>query len=128
MDKTFEIMEILPEGKNNAISAEALTRMLQLRSKRELQKRIERERKAGALILSSTTGGYYTSHNRAEVAEFVRTLESRAKRVTLEASVPETSQVAAIFRSKRSMRREKLFSCPSAELSTGRMQYSQMPL
>ena len=83
MDKTFEIMEILPEGKNNAISAEALTRMLQLRSKRELQKRIERERKAGALILSSTTGGYYTSHNRAEVQEFCRTLESRAKNTFL---------------------------------------------
>lgn len=83
MDKTFEIMEILPEGKNNAISAEALTRILQLRSKRELQKRIERERKAGALILSSTTGGYYTSHNPAEVAEFVRTLESRAKHTFL---------------------------------------------
>ena len=83
MDKTFEIMDILPEGKNNAISAEALTRMLQLRSKRELQKRIERERKAGALIRSSATGGYYTSHNRAEVAEFVRTLESRAKHTFL---------------------------------------------
>ena len=83
MDKTFEIMDILPEGKNNAISAEALTRILQLRSKRELQKRIERERKAGALILSSTTGGYYTSHNRAEIQEFVRTLESRAKHTFL---------------------------------------------
>lgn len=83
MDKTFEIMDILPEGKNNAISAEALTKMLQLRSKRELQKRIERERKAGALILSSTTGGYYTSHNRAEVQEFVKTLESRAKHTFL---------------------------------------------
>ena len=83
MDKTFEIMDILPEGKNNAISAEALTKMLQLRSKRELQKRIERERKAGALILSSTTGGYYTSHNRAEVQAFCRTLESRAKHTFL---------------------------------------------
>lgn len=83
MDKTFEIMDILPEGKNNAISAEALTQMLQLRSKRELQKRIERERKAGALILSSTAGGYYTSHNRAEVQEFCRTLESRARHTFL---------------------------------------------
>lgn len=48
-----------------------------------IQPRIERERKAGALILSSTMGGYYTSHNRAEVAEFVRTLESRAKHTFL---------------------------------------------
>ena len=82
MEKTFEIMDMLPEGKNNAISAETLTRMLQLRSKRELQKRIERERKAGALILSSTSGGYYTSRNRAEVQEFVRTLEARARQIS----------------------------------------------
>ena len=83
MDKIFKIVDILPEGKNNAISAEALTRMLQLRSKRELQKRIERERKAGALILSSSAGGYYTSHNREEVQEFCKTLESRAKHTFL---------------------------------------------
>lgn len=83
MDKTFEIVDILPEGKNNAISAETLTKMLQLPSKRELQKRIERERKAGALILSSSKGGYYTSHNRKEVQEFCKTLESRAKHTFL---------------------------------------------
>ena len=83
MDKTFEILELLPEGKSNAVSAETLTRILHLRNKRELQKRIEQERKAGALILSSTTGGYYTSHNRAEVQEFCRTLESRARHTFL---------------------------------------------
>lgn len=79
MDDKFTILELLPEGKENAISSEALTRLLHLRSKRELQRLIEQERKAGALILSSYMGGYYTSHDRAEVAEFVRTLENRAK-------------------------------------------------
>ena len=74
---------MLPEGKKNAVSSDALTRILHLKSKRELQQRIAKERKAGALILSSTTGGYYTSHNRAEVAEFVRTLETRAKHTFL---------------------------------------------
>lgn len=79
MDKTFEIMSMLPMGKENAISSAELTRVLRLKNKRELQLRIARERAAGALILSSTTGGYYTSCNRDEVLEFIRTLENRAK-------------------------------------------------
>ena len=83
MGYNFEIMALLPEGKENAISSELLVTMLQLKSKRELQQRIAKERNAGALILSSSTGGYYTSRDRAEVAEFVRTLESRAKHTFL---------------------------------------------
>lgn len=83
MDSTFEIMGLLPEGKRNAISSDALTRLLHLNSKRELQQRIAKERKAGALILSSSTGGYYTSTDPAEVAAFVRTLENRAKQTFL---------------------------------------------
>ena len=76
-------MDILPEGKSNAISADALTALLQLRSKRELQRHIERERKAGALILSSSTGGYYTSHDPLEIQAFCKTLENRAKHTFL---------------------------------------------
>ena len=78
MENEFEIMAMLPEGKKNAVSSDALTRILHLKSKRELQQRIAKERKAGALILSSSTGGYYTSKDPAEVAAFVRTLENRA--------------------------------------------------
>ena len=79
MKNEFEIMAMLPEGKKNAVSSEVLTRILHLKSKRELQQRIAKERKAGALILSSSTGGYYTSKDPAEVAAFIRTLENRAK-------------------------------------------------
>ena len=66
MENEFEIMAMLPEGKKNAVSSEVLTRILHLKSKRELQQRIAKERKAGALILSSSTGGYYTSKDPAE--------------------------------------------------------------
>ena len=83
MENEFEIMAILPEGKKNAVSSDALTGILHLKSKRELQQRIAKERKAGALILSSSTGGYYTSKDPAEVAAFVRTLENRAKQTFL---------------------------------------------
>ena len=83
MENEFEIMAMLPEGKKNAVSSDALTRILHLKSKRELQQRIAKERKAGALILSSSTGGYYTSKDPAEVAAFVHTLENWAKQTFL---------------------------------------------
>ncbi len=79
MNDKFCIIDILPEGKQNAMSSDALVRLLDLRSKRELQQLIAKERYEGALILSSSTGGYYTSQNRDEVAEFVRTLDNRAR-------------------------------------------------
>lgn len=74
-----KIEEILPEGKENAISAEALCKLIGIPDKRTLQKMIAKERQEGALILSHHSGGYYTSNDRAEVAEFARTLENRAK-------------------------------------------------
>lgn len=74
-----KIEEILPEGKENAISAEMLCRLIGIHDKRTLQKMIANERKEGALILSHHSGGYYTSSDRAEVAEFARTMENRAK-------------------------------------------------
>lgn len=77
--KKFNIVELLPEGKENAVSAEKLCQISGIPDKRTLQKVIAREREAGALILSHYSGGYYTSKNRAEVAEFAHTLESRAK-------------------------------------------------
>ena len=78
-NKVYPIMQQLPVGKENAISSEALAELLHYTSKRELQAHIAKERKAGAVILSTTTGGYYQSNNRDEIAEFVRTLEKRAK-------------------------------------------------
>lgn len=79
MKVVFEIMSILPEGKQNAISSEALMNRLQIRTKRDLQKRIAKERREGALILSNSTGGYYTSNDKADVAAFIRTLDNRAR-------------------------------------------------
>lgn len=45
------VADILPEGKENAMSAEALCSRLGLETVRELQKEIARERAAGAVIL-----------------------------------------------------------------------------
>lgn len=73
------ISSLLPVGKENAISTADLVMYTGCSSARELQQYIARERKAGAVICSSTTGGYYLPADREELAEFYRTLESRAR-------------------------------------------------
>lgn len=73
------IIELLPVGKENAIPADTLCILAGIRDKRTLQKIIAKERSKGALILSHHSGGYYTSNDHAEIAEFAQTLENRAK-------------------------------------------------
>lgn len=82
-DKTlpFMVMEALHIGKENAISAQDLCDCLKFNSIRDLQHEIARERKAGAVILSTCQdgGGYFLPGNDREVKQFIKTLENRAK-------------------------------------------------
>lgn len=75
------VADILPEGKENAVSAEALCNRLGIETVRELQKEIARERAAGAVILSTCQedGGYFLPGNVREVKEFIKTLENRGR-------------------------------------------------
>lgn len=77
----FAIASILPVGKRNAISTEELVKRVGCKSARELQQYIAAERKAGAVICSSTTGGYFLPANHRETAEFCKALENRAKNI-----------------------------------------------
>lgn len=77
----FAIFEMLPEGCENAISRRNLMTVLGM-SDRSLRLAIAAERRAGALILSSTAvdgGGYYRPANAEEIARFVASMERRAK-------------------------------------------------
>lgn len=75
----FPIASLLPVVKENAISTEDLVNITGCSSARELQQYIARERKAGAVICSSTTGGYFLPADHEEIAEFCKALENRAK-------------------------------------------------
>lgn len=76
------IYEFLKTGEENALSPEYLKSSLGFSSVRALQKQVERERREGKVILSSTTppGGYYLPNNAAEVRRFIKTLENRGKK------------------------------------------------
>ena len=76
----FLVRDSLRYGKAAAIASKPLAEALGFRSVRELQKQIERERSAGAVILSDPCGGaYYLSDDPAELLRFTRTLEARAR-------------------------------------------------
>lgn len=75
------VEELLNKGKANAITTEELMRACNLEHRRDLTIQIARERAAGALICSTTSGqgGYYLPESREEVAEFINSMSNRAK-------------------------------------------------
>lgn len=76
----FRVRDSLRYGKENAIPSKALAEALGFRSVRELQKAVEAERAAGAVILCDSQGaGYYLSEDPAELQRFTRTLNARAR-------------------------------------------------
>ena len=76
----MKVYDVLPYGLENAVPTKELVRILGLQNDRELRKQIERERAAGAVILSDChRGGYYLSNDPEELRRFTRTLQSRAR-------------------------------------------------
>ena len=76
----MKVHDSLRYGKENAIPSKTLAEALGFRSVRDLQKAVEKERAAGAVILSDThSGGYYLSNDPAELRRFTRTLNARAR-------------------------------------------------
>lgn len=74
----FPIMNLLPVGKENAISTADLVRLMGCKSARDLQERIAYERNHGAVICSGSGRGYWKPKDRQEIQEFVRTMDARA--------------------------------------------------
>ena len=73
------IEELLNKGHENKVTKTNLLSVLGM-SERELVKQIHNERKAGALILSTTTdgGGYFLPANDAELKAYIKSMENRA--------------------------------------------------
>lgn len=74
----FQILDMLPVGKENAISTADLVWLTGCKSARDLQERIAYERNHGAVICSGSGRGYWKPKDRQEIQEFVRTMDARA--------------------------------------------------
>lgn len=80
VDVQLKVYDSLRYGRENAIPSKLLAEVLGFQTVRDLQKQIERERAAGAVILSdSHGGGYYMSNDPEELLRFTRTLNARAR-------------------------------------------------
>ena len=76
----LKVYDSLHYGRENAIPSKLLAEVLGFQTVRDLQKQIERERAAGAVILSDCHGGgYYLSNDPEELQRFTRTLNARAR-------------------------------------------------
>lgn len=76
----LKVYDSLRYGRENAIPSKLLAEALGFQTVRDLQKQIEKERAAGAVILSdSHGGGYYLSNDPEELLRFTRTLNARAR-------------------------------------------------
>ena len=82
------IYDILPVGRENAIPGKQLAELTGHSSTRTLQTSIQKEREAGALILSCGDG-YFRSDDPTEIKQFVRTLQNRAANTYAAASGAE---------------------------------------
>ena len=75
------ICDFLPIGKCNKITSADLMRLTGISTPRELSAAVRQERLAGALILSTKSGGggYYLPTDAAEVEEFINSYSGEAR-------------------------------------------------
>lgn len=73
------VYDFLPYGRSNAIPWQDLALRLDFKSKRELQKQIEAERRCGYVILTDFTGrGYFRSKEPDDLKRFICTMKAKA--------------------------------------------------
>ena len=77
------IAEFLGHGSENAVTSAELAVICSFKSRRDLRRQVERERREGALILADKHGLFLPSQDpaqaRQEIQQFVNTAESRSK-------------------------------------------------
>lgn len=76
----MRIADLLSHGPENGQTITDLERLTGCQS-REIRKQIERERRAGTLIISDNAHGYYLTDDPAEAQRFARSMQHRAREI-----------------------------------------------
>ena len=86
--KKYLVSDLLHEGSENGVT---LTELVQLtgEDERSIRRRIQRERKAGTLILSDNQSGYFLPATEDEIKRFIRSMSRRAREISAVARVAE---------------------------------------
>ena len=74
------IVSLLSHGAENGVTLRHLEKLTDLPG-REIRRQIERERRAGALIISDNQHGYYLTDDPAEAQRFARSMQHRAREI-----------------------------------------------
>ena len=86
------ISDMLHEGAENGLTLTELVQLTgeqALHDERSIRRRIQRERKAGKLILSDNQSGYFLPATEDEVKRFIRSMSRRAREISAVAVVAE---------------------------------------
>lgn len=91
----MELIELIPEGRANAISKAQLTEITGL-SERSLRLVVAGERRRGKIILTDCSGtkGYYKPTSSGEVLAFIRSMRKRARETAAIADATERALMA----------------------------------
>ena len=78
--QAIHIADFLSHGAENGVTLRHLEKLADLPG-REVRRQIERERRAGALIISDNRNGYYLTDDPGEVQRFARSMQHRAREI-----------------------------------------------
>ena len=106
---TRSIVDLLPTGKENAITTKDLLKHFDGLSVRKLRARISYERKSGQVICSTKEngGGYYIPGNKAELQEFVKWASQEAE--SLQAAIKSAVKALEALNSQKDMNIENKY-------------------
>ena len=77
---SMRIADLLSHGAENGVPLRHLEKLAGLPG-REVRRQIERERRAGALIISDNQHGYFLTDDPAEAQRFARSMQHRAREI-----------------------------------------------
>lgn len=78
--QAVKISSLLSHGAENGVTLRHLEKLTDLPG-REVRRQIERERRAGALIISDNAHGYFLTDDPAEAQRFARSMQHRAREI-----------------------------------------------
>lgn len=78
--QALKISSLLSHGAENGVTLHHLEKLTDLPG-REVRRQIERERRAGALIVSDNQHGYFLADDPAEAQRFARSMQHRAREI-----------------------------------------------
>ena len=78
--QALKISSLLSHGAENGVTLRHLEKLTDLPG-REVRRQIERERRAGALIISDNQHGYFLTDDPAEAQRFARSMQHRAREI-----------------------------------------------